>query len=49
MPKGTGESPQLPLAVAYAAWLITLLVLYPSCGWYAHLKATKKYVWLRYL
>jgi uncharacterized membrane protein len=48
-PKGTGASPELPLAVTYLAWLVTLLLLYPICRWYARLKATKRRAWMSYL
>jgi uncharacterized membrane protein len=48
-PKGVGASPEFPLWVTYVVWLVTLLVLYPLCRWYARLKATKKAVWMSYL
>ena len=48
-PKGTGASPELPLAVTYGAWLATLIALYPVCRWYARVKATRKYAWTSYL
>jgi hypothetical protein len=48
-PRGTGASPELPLAVTYLAWLATLLLLYPVCRWYAALKATKRRPWMSYL
>jgi uncharacterized membrane protein len=48
-PKGTGASPELPLYVTYLAWLVTLLLLYPVCRWYAQLKATKRRPWMSYL
>ena len=48
-PKGAGGSPEFPLWVTYAVWLVSLVLLYPLCRWYARLKATKKSVWLSYL
>ncbi len=48
-PKGTGGSPEFPLIVTYLVWIVALLALYPLCRWYAHLKATKKAVWMSYL
>ncbi len=48
-PRGTGASPELPLAVTYLAWIVTLLVLYPVCRWYAGQKATKRRAWMSYL
>jgi len=48
-PRGTGASPELPLVVTYLAWLITLLLLYPVCRWYAAQKATKRRAWMSYL
>jgi uncharacterized membrane protein len=48
-PGGTGASPELPLFVTYLAWLVTLLLLYPVCRWYAQLKATQRRTWMSYL
>lgn len=48
-PAGTAGSPELPVALAYAAWLVALVVLYPLCRRYARLKAAKKSTWLSYL
>ena len=48
-PKGTNLSPELPLYVTYAAWVVALAVLYPLCLWYARVKASKRYAVLSYL
>ncbi len=48
-PRGTAGSPELPLVVAYLAWLVTLALLYPVCRWYARLKSGKQHAWLSYL
>ncbi len=48
-PKGSAGSPELPLYATYLAWLVTLVLLYPLCRWYARLKATKKQPWMSYL
>ena len=48
-PRGAGGSPEFPLWVTYVAWLVSLVLLYPLCRWYARLKATKKAVWMSYL
>lgn len=33
----------------YAAWLATVLLLYPACRWYARLRERGRWPWLRYL
>jgi len=48
-PRGTGASPELPLSVTYAAWILTLLLLYPVCRRYAELKARSRRPWMAYL
>jgi hypothetical protein len=37
------------LPAIYTLWLITLLVLYPICRWFAALKQRRREVWLSYL
>ena len=48
-PPGHGGSPEYPLWTAYAAWVATLLLLYPLCRWFAALKARRRDAWLSYL
>ena len=48
-PQGTGGSPELGLGMAYLAWLVTLLVLYPACVWYGRVKASRAHPLLAYL
>jgi uncharacterized membrane protein len=48
-PPGHGGSAELPLYVAYAAWLCALLLLYPLCRWFSQLKARRRDWWLSYL
>lgn len=38
-----------PLWLVYGVWIATTLVLYPMCIWFAHVKAQRKHVWLKYL
>jgi hypothetical protein len=37
------------LWAAYLAWAVVLLVMYPLCRWWGHLKATRRDWWLSYL
>jgi uncharacterized membrane protein len=37
------------LWVVYGVWLLTVIVLYPVCRWFANVKATRKDWWLSYL
>ena len=37
------------LPVVYLLWIVIIAILYPICRWYAGLKATKRYSWLRFL
>ena len=37
------------LGLLYFVWLVTLLLLYPACRWFADLKARRKEWWLSYL
>lgn len=37
------------LPVVYLLWLTGLVVLYPLCRWFAHVKATRRDWWLSYL
>lgn len=37
------------LAVVYAVWALTILILYPLCRWFAGVKARNKAAWLSYL
>jgi uncharacterized membrane protein len=37
------------LWVAYAVWIGIVLLLYPACKWFAHVKATRQSRWLSYL
>ena len=37
------------LWVAYVVWAAIVLGLYPACRWFARIKATRSYWWLRYL
>lgn len=39
----------LPLPATYAAWLITLALLYPCCRWWAGVKTRRRDWWLSYL
>jgi uncharacterized membrane protein len=48
-PPGHAGSPQLPLWVAYLAFALVLLLLYPACRWFARKKAETKSPWLSYL
>jgi uncharacterized membrane protein len=48
-PPGHAGSPELPLWVAYVAWLGALLVLYPLCIWFSALKRRRRDWWLSYL
>jgi uncharacterized membrane protein len=43
-PKGYGHS----LAVVYAMWVVTVLLLYGPCRWFAGLKRRRKDAWLSY-
>lgn len=38
-----------PLWVVYAVWIVTLLILYPACLWFARLKLRRPDGWLSYL
>jgi uncharacterized membrane protein len=44
-PPGSG----FDLPVIYGIWVITILLLYPACRWFAALKRRRKDAWLRYL
>jgi uncharacterized membrane protein len=48
-PAGTAGSPELPLGFSYAAWLATLLLLYPVCRWYARARAERRFAWSSYI
>ncbi len=37
------------LAVVYGVWLLTIVLLYPLCRWFAQVKATRRDWWLSYL
>ena len=37
------------LGLLYLVWLAAVLLLYPACRWFAHLKARRKDWWLSYL
>jgi uncharacterized membrane protein len=39
----------LPLPAVYALWILTVVLLYPCCRWYAGLKARSGNPWLSYL
>jgi hypothetical protein len=41
--------PVWDLPQTYIAWLITLVLLYPFCQWFAQLKARRNDWWLSYL
>jgi uncharacterized membrane protein len=45
LPRGEGY----PLFVAYIAWIVVVLLLYPVCNWYNKYKSTHKHWWLSYL
>jgi uncharacterized membrane protein len=38
-----------PLIVAYIAWIVVVLLLYPLCRWYNKYKSTRSHWWLSYL
>jgi uncharacterized membrane protein len=38
-----------PLWVVYAVWILTVVLLYPLCRWFARVKATRSDWWLSYL
>lgn len=38
-----------PLGVAYLAWLLVLVIMYPLCRWFAAIKARRHDWWLSYL
>lgn len=40
---------QFDLPLTYGAWLLTLILLYPVCRWFAGIKALRKDWWLSYL
>jgi uncharacterized membrane protein len=48
-PPGHAASAELPLFVAYAAWVTALFLLYPLCRWFSQLKAQRRDWWLSYL
>jgi hypothetical protein len=33
------------LPVIYAVWVLTVLLLYPACRWYAEVKARRRDLW----
>jgi hypothetical protein len=37
------------LWVVYGVWVLTVVVLYPICRWFANVKATRRDWWLSYL
>jgi len=37
------------LGLLYLVWLVTILLLYPACRWFADLKVRRKEWWLSYL
>src|SRR4029077_20645931 len=37
------------LAVVYGVWLLTVVLLYPLCRWFAQVKARRRDWWLSYL
>ena len=37
------------LWVVYGVWLLTVVLLYPVCRWFANVKATRRHWWLSYL
>lgn len=39
----------LGLAAVYLVWLLVVAALYPACGWFARIKATRRDWWLSYL
>jgi uncharacterized membrane protein len=49
LPPGHNGTAELPLYVAYAAWLCAVLLLYPLCRWFSALKARRQDWWLGYL
>ena len=38
-----------PLWVVYGVWILTVVLLYPVCLWFARVKATRGDWWLSYL
>lgn len=46
---GTPEGFGYGLPVVYLVWIITVLVLYPVCAWFAGIKQRSKSPWLSYL
>ena len=48
-PPGPAGSAMLGLGVAYLAWVVTIVVLYPACRWYAGVKQRRSDWWLSYL
>jgi uncharacterized membrane protein len=39
----------LPLWVSYLGWIVTLILLYPCCRWWAGVKARRRDWWLSYM
>jgi hypothetical protein len=37
------------LWVVYAVWIAAIVMLYPVCRWFAHLKQRRRDWWLSYL
>lgn len=48
-PPGPAASPQWPLAAAYVAWALALVLLYPISRWFAGVKRRRSDWWLSYL
>jgi uncharacterized membrane protein len=51
-PMGNPEPPEgyvWSLPLLYLVWGITIVLLYFACQWFAELKATRNYWWLKYL
>jgi uncharacterized membrane protein len=51
-PMGNPPAPETyiwSLGLLYLVWLVTILLLYPVCRWFADLKARRKEWWLSYL
>lgn len=46
-PPPDGYAWSLPLL--YGVWAAAILILYPACAWFAHLKAKRRSRWLSYL